>query len=60
MVDRQIAHHLQMYRQSGAELIMGSGNFLAAKTLEVKLNDGGTRVLEAMSGPTRQFRTCRA
>jgi pyruvate/2-oxoglutarate dehydrogenase complex dihydrolipoamide dehydrogenase (E3) component len=26
---------------------MGSGSFLAAKTLEVKLNDGGTRVLEA-------------
>jgi pyruvate/2-oxoglutarate dehydrogenase complex dihydrolipoamide dehydrogenase (E3) component len=47
MVDRQIAQHLQMYRQSGAELIMGSGSFPAAKTLEVKLTDGGTRVLEA-------------
>jgi pyruvate/2-oxoglutarate dehydrogenase complex dihydrolipoamide dehydrogenase (E3) component len=45
MVDRQIAKHLQIYRTSGAELIMGSGRFLAPKTLEVKLNDGRTRVL---------------
>jgi pyruvate/2-oxoglutarate dehydrogenase complex dihydrolipoamide dehydrogenase (E3) component len=47
MVERQIAKHMQMYRSSGAELIMGSGRFLAPKTLEVKLNDGGTRVLAA-------------
>jgi pyruvate/2-oxoglutarate dehydrogenase complex dihydrolipoamide dehydrogenase (E3) component len=45
MVDRQIANHLQIYRTSGAELIMGSGRFLAPKTLEVNLNDGRTRVL---------------
>jgi len=47
MVERQIAKHLQIYRASGAELIMGSGRFLAPKTLEVRLNDGGTRVLAA-------------
>jgi pyruvate/2-oxoglutarate dehydrogenase complex dihydrolipoamide dehydrogenase (E3) component len=47
MVERQIAKHLQIYRASGAELIMGSGRFIAPKTLEVKLNDGGTRVLAA-------------
>ena len=47
MVERQIAKHLQIYRTSGAELIMGSGRFVAPKTLEVKLNDGGTRVLAA-------------
>jgi pyruvate/2-oxoglutarate dehydrogenase complex dihydrolipoamide dehydrogenase (E3) component len=47
MVERQIAKHMQLYRTSGAELIMGSGRFLAPKTLEVKLNDGGTRVLAA-------------
>ena len=41
MVERQIAKHLQIYRASGAELIMGSGRFVAPKTLEVKLNDGG-------------------
>src|SRR3981189_1333047 len=38
MVEAQIAAHLQNYRASGAELIMGSGRFVAAKTLEVRLN----------------------
>jgi pyruvate/2-oxoglutarate dehydrogenase complex dihydrolipoamide dehydrogenase (E3) component len=47
MVERQIARHLQNYKASGAELIMGSGRFIAPKTLEVTLNDGGTRVLSA-------------
>jgi pyruvate/2-oxoglutarate dehydrogenase complex dihydrolipoamide dehydrogenase (E3) component len=47
MVERQVTKHLQNYRTSGAELIMGSGRFLAPKTLEVKPNDGGTRVLVA-------------
>jgi pyruvate/2-oxoglutarate dehydrogenase complex dihydrolipoamide dehydrogenase (E3) component len=47
MVERQIAEHLQIYRASGADLIMGNGYFVAPKTLEVKLNDGGTRVLAA-------------
>src|ERR1700720_4032741 len=45
MVERQIAAHLQKYKASGAELIMGSRRFVAPKTLEVILNDGGTRVL---------------
>jgi pyruvate/2-oxoglutarate dehydrogenase complex dihydrolipoamide dehydrogenase (E3) component len=45
MVEREIALHLQNYKSSGAELIMGSGRFVAPKTLEVRLNDGGTRVL---------------
>jgi pyruvate/2-oxoglutarate dehydrogenase complex dihydrolipoamide dehydrogenase (E3) component len=47
MVERQVAKHLQIYRASGAELIMGSGRFVAPKTLEVNLNDGGTRELAA-------------
>jgi pyruvate/2-oxoglutarate dehydrogenase complex dihydrolipoamide dehydrogenase (E3) component len=47
MVDRQIEKHLEIYRASGAELIMGSGRFVAAKTVEVKLTDGGARVLTA-------------
>ena len=47
MVERQVAKHLQIYRTSGAELIMGSGRFVAPKTLEVNLNDGGTRELWA-------------
>src|SRR5262245_61361044 len=45
MVDRQIAAHLQNYKTSGTELILGAGRFVAPKTLEVGLNDGGTRVL---------------
>src|SRR5690349_22849070 len=47
MVDREIELHLHNYKDSGAELIMGSGRFVAPKTLEVRLNDGGTRVLAA-------------
>ena len=45
MVDREIAVHLAPFKSSGAELIMGSGIFVAPKTLEVRLNDGGTRRL---------------
>src|SRR3979490_715629 len=45
MVDGLIAMHLDRYRASGAELIMGTGRFVAPKTLEVRLNEGGTRVL---------------
>jgi pyruvate/2-oxoglutarate dehydrogenase complex dihydrolipoamide dehydrogenase (E3) component len=47
MVERQVATHLQIYKASGAELIMGTGRFAGTKTLEVTLNDGGTRVLSA-------------
>jgi pyruvate/2-oxoglutarate dehydrogenase complex dihydrolipoamide dehydrogenase (E3) component len=45
MVKGEVAAVLQQYKASGAELIMGAGNFVAPKTLEVRLNDGGTRVL---------------
>ena len=44
MVERLIEMHLQRYKASGAELIMGEGRFVAPKTLEVQLNDGGTRL----------------
>jgi pyruvate/2-oxoglutarate dehydrogenase complex dihydrolipoamide dehydrogenase (E3) component len=37
--------HLQKYRESGAELVMGHGRFIAPKTIEVALNAGGTRTL---------------
>jgi pyruvate/2-oxoglutarate dehydrogenase complex dihydrolipoamide dehydrogenase (E3) component len=46
MVDGLVALHLDLYQKSGAELIIGSGRFLAPKTLEVRLRDGGTRVLK--------------
>jgi pyruvate/2-oxoglutarate dehydrogenase complex dihydrolipoamide dehydrogenase (E3) component len=45
MVNREIDFHLQQYKATDAELIMGNGRFLAPKTLQVDLNDGGTRVL---------------
>jgi pyruvate/2-oxoglutarate dehydrogenase complex dihydrolipoamide dehydrogenase (E3) component len=45
MVKAEVAAVLQQYESSGAELIMGTGNFVAPKTLEVRLNDGGTRML---------------
>jgi pyruvate/2-oxoglutarate dehydrogenase complex dihydrolipoamide dehydrogenase (E3) component len=45
MVERLVAAHLKNYKESGAELVMGSGRFVAPKTLEVSLNDGGTRIL---------------
>jgi pyruvate/2-oxoglutarate dehydrogenase complex dihydrolipoamide dehydrogenase (E3) component len=47
MVERQVAKHREIYRASGAELIMGNGRFVAPKTLEVNLNDGGARKLAA-------------
>ena len=45
MVEREIAAHLAPFGSSGAELVMGSGTFVAPKALEVQLNDGGTRRL---------------
>jgi pyruvate/2-oxoglutarate dehydrogenase complex dihydrolipoamide dehydrogenase (E3) component len=45
MVNREIELHLRNYQTSGAELIMGSGRFVAPKMIEVHLNDGGTRLL---------------
>jgi pyruvate/2-oxoglutarate dehydrogenase complex dihydrolipoamide dehydrogenase (E3) component len=45
MVQTLVDAHLRNYKTSGAELIMGSGRFVAPKTLEVSLNDGGARTL---------------
>ena len=45
MVEREIVAHLAPFKSSGAELVMGSGNFVAPKTLDVQLNDSGTRRL---------------
>src|SRR5271167_1253546 len=46
MVEGLVAMHLDLYQKSGAELIMGDGQFVAPKTLEVRLRDGGARVLK--------------
>jgi pyruvate/2-oxoglutarate dehydrogenase complex dihydrolipoamide dehydrogenase (E3) component len=45
MVEGLVALHLDLYQKSGSELIMGDGRFVAPKTLEVRLRDGGTRLL---------------
>jgi pyruvate/2-oxoglutarate dehydrogenase complex dihydrolipoamide dehydrogenase (E3) component len=43
MVAGLVDMHLDNYKKTGAELVMGSGRFVGAKTIEVALNDGGTR-----------------
>jgi pyruvate/2-oxoglutarate dehydrogenase complex dihydrolipoamide dehydrogenase (E3) component len=43
MVDSLRQLHLDRYRASGAELIMGAARFVGARTVEVRLADGGTR-----------------
>ena len=47
MVDEMIQLTLQQYKATGAQLIMGDGHFVAPKAIEVRLNDGGTRLLAA-------------
>lgn len=46
MVEGLVELHLDLYKKSGAELIMGDGRFVAPKTLEVRLRDGGLQVLK--------------
>src|SRR5262245_27830343 len=53
MVEREFAFHLEKYRTTGVELIQGPGRFVAPKTIEVRLNDGGTRVVAWRSGVSR-------
>jgi pyruvate/2-oxoglutarate dehydrogenase complex dihydrolipoamide dehydrogenase (E3) component len=45
MVEGLIAMHLDRYEATGAELVLGEAKFTGAKTLDVRLNDGGTRTL---------------
>ncbi len=45
MVDGLVDMHLANFKASGAELVLGSGRFIAPKTIEVELAEGGTRVL---------------
>jgi pyruvate/2-oxoglutarate dehydrogenase complex dihydrolipoamide dehydrogenase (E3) component len=45
MVQDLINIHLDRYKSSGAELIMGTARFVAPRTVEVSLNDGSTRIL---------------
>lgn len=45
MVDDLVADHLEKYRASGAELVLGNGVFVAPKTIEVEIDGGETRTL---------------
>jgi len=43
MVEEEHQFHAKRTADAGIELIMGEGRFVAPKTIEVRLNDGGTR-----------------
>ena len=45
MVASLVEMHSDLYKKSGAELVMGSGSFVAPKIIEVTLSEGGTRSL---------------
>jgi pyruvate/2-oxoglutarate dehydrogenase complex dihydrolipoamide dehydrogenase (E3) component len=45
MVEKLVTIHLEKYKATGAELVMGEAKFTGAKTVEVRLNDGGTRTI---------------
>src|SRR5882724_10167983 len=44
MVAALVDAHLQNYKNSGAELVMGSGRFVGPKTIEVRSDDGAVRL----------------
>ena len=46
MVEGLIAMHLDRYKATGAELILGEARFRGGHAIDVKLNDGGTRTLD--------------
>jgi pyruvate/2-oxoglutarate dehydrogenase complex dihydrolipoamide dehydrogenase (E3) component len=46
MVSHSVEVHLEEYAKSGAELILGTARFVAPRTVEAKLLDGSTRVLQ--------------
>ena len=43
MVRSLVDIHLDQYKKSGAELVMGTGRFVGPKAIEVELADSGTR-----------------
>jgi pyruvate/2-oxoglutarate dehydrogenase complex dihydrolipoamide dehydrogenase (E3) component len=47
LVDANVQAHLANYAKSHAEIVMGFGRFIAEKTVEVTLNDGGIRTLRS-------------
>ena len=45
MVEREVQLHLDRFKATGVELIRGEAKFTAPKTVEVRLNEGGTRAI---------------
>jgi pyruvate/2-oxoglutarate dehydrogenase complex dihydrolipoamide dehydrogenase (E3) component len=45
MVEGEVQFHLNRFKETGAELIRGEAKFTAPKTVEVRLNGGGTRTI---------------
>ncbi|PYR95838.1 MAG: mercuric reductase [Acidobacteria bacterium] len=45
MVAGLVDVHMENYKKSGAELVMGCGRFIGPKTIEVTSSNGGVRVL---------------
>ena len=46
MVDGLVSMHMDKYKESGAELVFGEGSFVGPKTIEVRLTNGGVRILK--------------
>jgi pyruvate/2-oxoglutarate dehydrogenase complex dihydrolipoamide dehydrogenase (E3) component len=45
MVEGEVQAHLNRFKETGAELIRGEARFVAPKTVEVRLNEGGRRMI---------------
>ena len=45
MVEAEVQGHLNRFKASGAELVRGEARFVAPKTVEVQMNDGGRRMI---------------
>src|ERR1700676_3111149 len=45
MVEGEVQFHLDRFKATGAELIRGEARFVAPKTVEVHLNEGGCRTI---------------
>src|SRR6201988_3787735 len=45
MVEGQVQFHLDRFKATGAELVRGEARFVAPKTVEVQLNEGGRRMI---------------
>lgn len=45
VVDGMVEAHRQMFTDSGMDFIMGTARFVAPRTVQIALNDGGTRLI---------------